>query len=159
VSTRGRTLHYTKTTHTHPHTDPPPPTHTHTRNQPNPDSEAARKKAAADRLRAAERFMVVGTGEATCGGCGYEYTPNAGDPEYPVPPGTLFPDLPEDWGCPVCGAGKSAFRSRAKEIAGFAENQRYGLGTNGLTGGQKSGLIYGALALFFLLFISGYFLD
>lgn len=32
----------------------------------NPDSELARKKAEADRLRAAEKFMVVGTGEATC---------------------------------------------------------------------------------------------
>lgn len=32
----------------------------------NPESEAARKKAEADRLRAAEKFMVVGTGEATC---------------------------------------------------------------------------------------------
>jgi rubredoxin len=103
--------------------------------------------------------MVVGTGEATCGGCGFEYTPKAGDPEYPVPPGTLFTDLPEDWGCPVCGAGKAAFRSRAKEIAGFEQNQGYGLGTNALTGGQKSGLIYGALAAFFLLFIGGYFLD
>ena len=40
--------------------------------QLDPDSESARKKAEADRLRAAERFMVVGTGEATCGGCGYD---------------------------------------------------------------------------------------
>lgn len=103
--------------------------------------------------------MVVGTGEATCGGCGYEYTPRAGDPEYPVPPGTLFEDLPADWGCPVCGAGKQTFRARAREIAGFAENQRYGLGTNSMTGGQKTGLIYGALAFFFALFIAGYFMD
>lgn len=34
----------------------------------NPDSEAARKKAEADRLRAAEKFMMVGTGEAECKG-------------------------------------------------------------------------------------------
>ncbi len=34
--------------------------------------------------------MVVGTGEATCPGCGYEYRPKAGDSEYPVTPGTLF---------------------------------------------------------------------
>jgi hypothetical protein len=32
----------------------------------NPDSEAARKKAQADRLRAAEKFMVIGAGDATC---------------------------------------------------------------------------------------------
>ena len=42
----------------------------HTSPTQNPDSETARKKAEADRLRAAEKFMVVGTGEATCGGCG-----------------------------------------------------------------------------------------
>ena len=46
-----------------------------------------------------------------------------------------------------------------KQIAGFAENQRYGLGTNALTGGQKSGLIYGSLVAFFALFIAGYFMD
>ena len=76
-----------------------------------------------------------------------------------MPPGTPFEDLPAVWGCPVCGAGKPSFRARAREIAGFAENQRYGLGTNSLTGGQKSGLIYGALAAFFALFIAGYFMD
>ena len=30
----------------------------------------------------------------------------------PIPgfkPGTAFEDLPEDWVCPVCGAGKDAF--------------------------------------------------
>lgn len=34
--------------------------------------------------------------------------------------------------------------------------QGYGLGTNTMTEGQKSGLIYGSLAFFFLLFILGY---
>lgn len=29
-------------------------------------TEAERKKAAADRLRAAEKFMVIGQGSATC---------------------------------------------------------------------------------------------
>lgn len=32
----------------------------------------------------------IGTGEATCKGCGYEYSPKRGDPEYPVAPGTTF---------------------------------------------------------------------
>lgn len=32
----------------------------------NPDSEAAKKKAEAERLRAAEKFMVVGKGVAQC---------------------------------------------------------------------------------------------
>jgi len=55
-----------------------------------PESDAAQKKAEADRLRAAEKFMVIGTGEASCKGCGYEYVPKNGDPEYPITPGTLF---------------------------------------------------------------------
>ena len=54
------------------------------------DSESAQKLAEIERLRQAERFMVVGTGEATCMGCGYEYQPKNGDPEYPITPGTYF---------------------------------------------------------------------
>ena len=54
------------------------------------DSESAQKLAEVERLRQAERFMVVGTGEATCMGCGYEYQPKNGDPEYPITPGTYF---------------------------------------------------------------------
>lgn len=56
----------------------------------NPDSEAARRRAEADCLRAAEEFMVIGSGEASCKSCGFEYLPKNGDPEYPVSKGTLF---------------------------------------------------------------------
>lgn len=122
----------------------------------NPESEASRKKAEADRLRAAEKFMVVGTGEAECKGCGYTYQPSKGDPEYPIPPGVQFSKLPDDWQCPVCSADKSLFQSKQREVAGFAENQGYGLGTNSMTGEQKSLLIYGALGFFFFLFLLGY---
>lgn len=125
----------------------------------NPDSEQARKKAEVDRLRAAEKFMVIGTGEATCSGCGYEYSPKRGDPEYPVAPGVFFENLPADWNCPICGAPREKFNSRAFEVAGFAENQKYGLGTNSMTSGQKSILIFGSLFFFFLLFLAGYFID
>lgn len=65
-------------------------------------------------------------------------------------------DLPEDWNCPVCGAEKKMFQSRQKEIAGFAENQGYGLGTNSMTAEQKNLLIFGSLAGFFVLFLLGY---
>lgn len=41
-------------------------------------------------------------------------------------------------------------------MAGFAENQGYGFGTNTMTEGQKSALIYGSLAGFFVLFLLGY---
>ena len=44
-----------------------------------------------------------------CEPCGYVYDPEAGDPENGIKPGTAFEDLPEDWECPVCGAGKDEF--------------------------------------------------
>ena len=92
-------------------------------------------------------------------------------------------DLPRDWQCPICGAGKNAFENKARTIAGFAENQvgcqvlvytkttlvlslrtntclflvkAYGFGTNSMTSGQKSILIFGSLLVFFFLFLAGY---
>jgi len=44
-----------------------------------------------------------------CTVCGYVYDPEKGDPESGIPPGVTFEDLPDDWTCPVCGAGKEAF--------------------------------------------------
>lgn len=73
--------------------------------------------------------------------------------------GTEFADLPSDFSCPSCKTPKDAFKPIKKVIAGFAENQNYGIGTNSLTPGQKSGLIYGGLAVFFLLFLSGYLIN
>jgi hypothetical protein len=54
--------------------------------------------------------------------------------------------LPDDWTCPVCGTEKQFFQSKAKRVAGFEQNQGYGLGSNSLTSEQKSILIYGALS-------------
>eukprot|EP00892_Ulva_mutabilis_P011688 jgi/Ulvmu1/8892/UM049_0074.1 len=125
----------------------------------NPDSEAARKAQEIQELKAQEKFMMVGTGEADCLNCGYHYSPSKGDPEFPVAPGTKFQDLPQDWNCPVCGADAKTFQVQETEVAGFAVNQGYGLGTNSMTAGQKSLLIYGSLALFFALFLAGYFLE
>ena len=68
-------------------------------------------------------------------------------------------NLPQDWQCPICGAEKNTFESKARTIAGFAENQGYGFGTNTMTPGQKSLLIYGSLAFFFALFLFGYLLQ
>ena len=45
-----------------------------------------------------------------CTVCGYRYDPEKGDPERNVPPGTPFENLPAGWVCPVCGAGKGAFK-------------------------------------------------
>lgn len=72
-------------------------------------------------------------------------------------PGTQ--DLPADWQCPVCGAERTLFVSKSKEVAGFAANQGYGLGTNTMTGEQKSLLIYGSLLAFFALFLLGYTME
>ncbi|WP_084489525.1 rubredoxin [Clostridiisalibacter paucivorans] len=44
-----------------------------------------------------------------CVPCGYVYDPAEGDPDNGVEPGTPFDKLPEDWVCPVCGAGKDMF--------------------------------------------------
>jgi flavin reductase (DIM6/NTAB) family NADH-FMN oxidoreductase RutF/rubredoxin len=44
-----------------------------------------------------------------CSVCGYIYDPEKGDPESGVNPGTPFEDLPDDWVCPICGAGKDEF--------------------------------------------------
>jgi rubredoxin len=45
-----------------------------------------------------------------CTICGYIYDPKEGDPDTGIPPGTLFEDLPNDWVCPICGAGKEDFK-------------------------------------------------
>ncbi|MCI8539186.1 MAG: acyl-CoA dehydrogenase [Flavonifractor sp.] len=44
-----------------------------------------------------------------CGGCGYEYVPEAGDPDAEVAPGTLFERLPEGWVCPECAETRDQF--------------------------------------------------
>jgi len=41
--------------------------------------------------------------------CGYVYDPEEGDPSDGIKPGTRFADLPVDYICPVCGAGKDEF--------------------------------------------------
>lgn len=44
-----------------------------------------------------------------CELCGYIYDPAVGDDDGGIAPGTSFNDLPEDWVCPLCGAGKEDF--------------------------------------------------
>ncbi len=46
-----------------------------------------------------------------CELCDYTYEPEIGDPENGVPQGTPFEEIPEDWTCPVCGAGKEEFQA------------------------------------------------
>lgn len=44
-----------------------------------------------------------------CNVCGYVYDPEEGDLDAGISQGTSFEDLPDDWACPVCGAGKDQF--------------------------------------------------
>ncbi len=45
-----------------------------------------------------------------CIPCGYVYDPEEGDPDNDIAPGTSFEELPNDWVCPLCGAGKEDFK-------------------------------------------------
>jgi len=45
-----------------------------------------------------------------CIPCGYIYDPEVGDEDGGIEPGVKFEDLPEDWVCPLCGAGKEDFQ-------------------------------------------------
>ncbi|QOV24644.1 rubredoxin [Anabaenopsis elenkinii] len=93
-----------------------------------------------------------------CRACGYVYEPEKGDDSHNIEAGTLFAELPITWRCPVCTAKKTAFANigPAGTASGFKENLGYGFGVNTLTPGQKNLLIFGALALGFLFFISLY---
>jgi len=113
----------------------------------------------ANELRSQEVFMKKSTGLFTCDVCQWEFDPEKGDAMMIgglVKPGTAFSELESNWRCPTCRASKDAFTEVTKEIAGFEVNQQYGLGGNTLTGGEKNSLIWGGLAFFFVLFLSGY---
>ena len=93
-----------------------------------------------------------------CRACGYVYNPKKGDPKNAIAPGTAFTDVTPTWVCPVCGARKSMFQNlgQMEGVSGFKANQRYGVGVNGMTEGQKSLLIFGGLVVGFLLLLSMY---
>lgn len=44
-----------------------------------------------------------------CSVCGFVYDEAKGYPDGGIAPGTKFEDLPEDFMCPMCGAGKDMF--------------------------------------------------
>lgn len=50
-----------------------------------------------------------GDGIYSCNICGYQYDPEEGDPANGIAPGTAFEDLPDDYACPLCTAGKDFF--------------------------------------------------
>ncbi|PZV01702.1 MAG: rubredoxin [Leptolyngbya sp.] len=93
-----------------------------------------------------------------CRSCGYSYEPVKGDSRAKIPQGTAFEELPVNWRCPVCSAPKKRFANigPVNSPSGFKENLNFGLGVNRLTPGQKNILIFGALAVGFMFFISLY---
>jgi rubredoxin len=44
-----------------------------------------------------------------CYFCAHIYDEAQGDPARGIAPGTRWEDVPEDWGCPDCGATKGDF--------------------------------------------------
>lgn len=56
-----------------------------------------------------QKVSIVKAAKYKCSVCGYIYDPALGDPDGKIKPGTPFEELPDDWVCPMCGAGKSEF--------------------------------------------------
>lgn len=54
-----------------------------------------------DRSRVVKRYI--------CTQCGYIYDPAVGDAMNGIPPGTPFEELPSEWVCPMCYAGRELF--------------------------------------------------
>lgn len=105
----------------------------------------------------AEVFLQRATGESRCLKCGFTYNQMWGQGDYG--PGTTFEDLPASWCCPECGTSKTNFETLMEDVAGFAENQKYGLGFNSWTANEKGVIIYGGLLGAFMLFMYGYTLE
>lgn len=70
--------------------------------EPEPDVEEAKPAEV-------EEQEASGDGVYSCNICGYQYDPEEGDPANGIAPGTAFEDLPEDYACPLCTAGKDFF--------------------------------------------------
>lgn len=77
-----------------------------------------------------------------CVVCGYIYDPERGEPHQSIVPGTAFTDLPADYACPVCGAGKTAFEALAARsgrylcvVCGYTYDPERGEPKNGIAPG------------------------
>jgi rubredoxin len=54
-------------------------------------------------------FEILNMEKYKCVICGYIYDPEEGDTSGGIDPGTPFNELPPDYICPICGAGKDEF--------------------------------------------------
>ena len=66
-------------------------------------------KTAPSYIEEEKKVQAMKTAKYKCTVCGYIYDPELGDNDSGIKPGTPFEALPDDWACPVCGAGKSEF--------------------------------------------------
>ena len=71
--------------------------------------EETAKPPAETGAKEVEKGAAASAKSYTCDICGYEYDPAVGDEAAGIAPGTAFEDLPDDYECPVCGAGKDDF--------------------------------------------------
>jgi rubredoxin len=117
-----------------------------------------------ENLEAAEAAIVVPDNSADCfecRSCGYVYEPERGDIKGGIAAATPFDDISIVWRCPVCQAKKSAFNNIGpkSKASGFEENLGYGFGVNNMTPSQKNVLIFTALAMGIVFFLSLYSLN
>ncbi|MEW5794751.1 MAG: rubredoxin [Candidatus Zixiibacteriota bacterium] len=55
-------------------------------------------------------------GRYVCDSCGWVYDPEHGVPELDIEPGLPFEDLPDEFACPECGAGKEELYPEELEL-------------------------------------------
>lgn len=53
--------------------------------------------------------MAIASRRFRCRYCSHVYDEALGDPDSGVAPGTRFENIPGDWMCPECGAGKGDY--------------------------------------------------
>ena len=131
-------------------------------NEPAKEEQQVPEKIANEKSAASEKTLAQQAPSSyECRSCGYVYVPSKGDNQGKIPAGTRFTELPNDWRCPVCGVRKNQFVDIGAQGApsGFADNLDYGFGVNRLTPAQKNILIFSALGLGFLFFLSLYGLN
>ena len=131
-------------------------------NEPAKEEQQVPEEIAKEKTAASEKTLAEQAPSSyECRSCGYVYVPSKGDNQGKIPAGTRFTELPNDWRCPVCGVRKTQFVNIGAQGApsGFADNLNYGFGVNRLTPAQKNILIFSALGLGFLFFLSLYGLN
>ncbi len=69
--------------------------------EPGPEVEVLEEKSSSSSSPGAVHICTI---------CGFQYDPEEGDPSMGIPPGTPFEDLPDDYKCPICNAGKEYFK-------------------------------------------------